>query len=69
MTKKRFRGKAHVDQEKAQLKKDAETVIRYGTVEEFKEILRKAGKDPDSPEGRKLIDRLIALGAGGRPRQ
>ena len=66
MTKRHIRTKLHIDQEQVQLKRDAERIIRSGTLEEFKEMLRLAGKNPESPEGKELIDRLIALGASGR---
>jgi hypothetical protein len=61
--------KRHIDEEKVQLERDAARVIRSGTLDEFREILRKAGADPDSPKGRALVDRFIALGADGHSRQ
>ncbi len=64
--KVRSRSTKHIDQEKAQLRKDAERIIHGGTLEEFKEMLRKAGIDPESVKGKELIDRMIALGASGR---
>ncbi len=66
MTKRRIRTQLHIDQEQVQLRRDAERIIRDGTLEEFKEMLRRAGKTPESPEGKQLIDRLIALGGSGR---
>jgi hypothetical protein len=58
--------KRYIDQEKEQLRKDADRVIHSGTLDEFREILRRAGVDPESARGKLLIDRLITLGASGR---
>jgi hypothetical protein len=69
VTKVRSRSKTHIDQEKAQLRKDAERIIHSGTLEEFKEMLRQAGIDPESARGKDLIDRLIALGGSGHSPQ
>jgi hypothetical protein len=69
VAKVRSRSKAHIDREKVQLRKDAERIIHSGTLDEFKEMLRRAGVDPDSAMGKELIDRLIALGGSGRSPQ
>jgi hypothetical protein len=61
--------KLHFDREKLQLRKDAERIIHSGTIDEFKEMLRKAGIDPESAKGKELIDRLIALGGSGHSPQ
>ncbi len=66
MAKVRLKSKMHIDEEKVQLEKDAARIIHSGTLEEFKEMLRQAGIDPESARGRELIDRLISLGASGR---
>jgi hypothetical protein len=66
MAKVRLKSKLHIDQEKVQLEKDAARIVNSGTLEEFKEMLRRAGIDPESVRGRELIDRLISLGASGR---
>jgi hypothetical protein len=58
--------KRYIDQEREQLRKDADRVIHSGTLDEFREILRRAGVDPESARGKLLIDRLITLGASGR---
>jgi hypothetical protein len=67
--KPRSRSKAHIDQEKVRLQRDAERIIREGTLDEFKTMLRRAGIDPESAKGKELIDRLIALGASGHSPQ
>ena len=69
VTKVRSRSKSHIDWEKAQLRKDAERIIHSGTLDEFKEMLRHAGIDPESARGKDLIDRLIALGGSGHSPQ
>lgn len=69
MTKVRSRSTIHIDQGKAQLQKDAERIIHSGTLDEFKEMLRTAGIDPESARGKDLIDRLIALGGSGHSPQ
>jgi hypothetical protein len=69
MAKVRLKSKLHIDPEKVQLEKDAARIINSGTLEEFKEMLRRTGIDPESVRGRELIDRLISLGAGGRSPQ
>jgi hypothetical protein len=69
VAKVRSRSKTHIDWEKARLEKDAERIIRSGTLDEFKEILCHAGIDPESAKGREFIDRLIALGGSGHSRQ
>jgi hypothetical protein len=69
VTKVRSRSKTHIDWEKAQLRKDAERIIHSGTLDEFKEMLRHAGIDPESARGKDFIDRLIALGGSGHSPQ
>ena len=69
MAKRRPRSVVHIDQEKVQLRKDAERIIHSGTMDEYKEILRRLRIDPESAKGKEFIDRLIALGASGRPPQ
>jgi hypothetical protein len=66
MAKVRSKSNAHIDQAKVQLEKDAARIIHSGTLEEFKEMLRKAGIDTESARGRELINRMISLGASGR---
>jgi hypothetical protein len=51
MAKVRFKSKAHIDQEQVQLQKDAAKIIHSGTLDEFKEMLHKAGIDPESARG------------------
>ena len=69
MAKVRSRSKGHLDAGKLQLRNDAERIIRSGTLDEFKEMLKKAGIDPESAKGKELIDRLISLGAHGHSPQ
>jgi hypothetical protein len=69
MTKARRQSKIHIDKERDQLQKDAERIIHSGTLDEFKEMLRSAGIDPESVKGKALVDRLIRLGASGRSPQ
>ncbi len=59
----------HIDKERAQLKKDAERIIHSGALAEFKEMLLRAGIDPESAKGKELVDRLIKLGASGHSPQ
>jgi hypothetical protein len=56
--------KQHI-REQSQLRNDASNVIHSGTLDEFKEILSRAGVDPESAKGKELINRLIALGGSG----
>ena len=69
MAKVRSKSKAHIDKEQVQLQKDAARIIHSGTLDEFKEMLRRAGIDPESAKGKQFIDRLISLGASGRSQQ
>jgi hypothetical protein len=69
MTKSRSQSKMHIDKERDQLQKDAERIIHSGTLDEFKEMLRRAGIDPESAKGKGFVDRLIRLGASGRSPQ
>jgi hypothetical protein len=69
VTKARRQSKMHIDKEKYQIQKDAERIIHSGTLDEFKEMLRSAGIDPESAKGKGFIDRLIRLGASGRSPQ
>ena len=69
MTKAHRQSKMHIDKEREQLHKDAERIIHSGTLDEFKEMLRRAGIDPESAKGKGLVDRLIRLGASGRSPQ
>jgi hypothetical protein len=66
MTKSRLRSKIHIDKEQVQLQKDAAKIIHSGTLDEFKEMLRRAGINPESAKGKEFVDRLIRLGASGR---
>ena len=69
MTKARRQSKVHIDKDKYQLQKDAERIIHSGTLDEFKEMLCRAGIDPESAKGKGFVDRLIRLGASGRSPQ
>jgi hypothetical protein len=69
MSKVRLRSKVHIDKEQVQLQKDAAKIIHSGTLDEFKEMLRRAGIAPESVKGKEFIDRLIKLGASGRSQQ
>jgi hypothetical protein len=69
MAKGRSKSDMHKDKEQIQLQKDAERIIHSGTLDEFKEMLRRARIDPESAKGKELIDRLIRLGASGRSQQ
>ena len=69
MARNPHRGKGHIDKEQVRLQRDMAKIIHSGTLEEFKSALRAAGIDPDSPRGKALVDRLIALGPSGRSPQ
>jgi len=57
MSKVRLRSKVHIDKEQVQLQKDAAKIIHSGTLDEFKEMLRRAGIAPESVKGKEFIDR------------
>jgi hypothetical protein len=69
MAKVRWKSDKHINKEKVQLQKDAGKIIHSGTLAEFKEMLLRAGIDPESAKGKELVDRLIKLGASGRSQQ
>jgi hypothetical protein len=69
VAKVRLHSKGHIDKEHLQLQKDAAKIIHSGTLDEFKEMLRRAGIDPESAKGKEFVDRLIRLGASGRSQQ
>jgi hypothetical protein len=69
VAKVRSRSKLHIDQGKEQLRKDAERIIHSRTLDEFKEMPRTAGINPESARGKEFIDRLISLGGSGHPQQ
>lgn len=69
MARTRYKGKGHLDEAQVKLERDMAKIIHSGTLEDFKNALHRAGIDPDSPRGKALVDRLIALGASGQPPQ
>lgn len=57
------------DHAQIQVQRDALNVIHEGTIDQYREMLKKAGRDPESAEGKELINRLIALRGSESPRR
>jgi hypothetical protein len=58
--------KKNVDEQRLQLIRDTQKIIRSGTLEQLEEKLELIGKGRNTPEGRALIQRFISLRGGSR---